>query len=265
MLSTRCLHERSYSGPSTRAPTIIFIKIKDYLKNVSLIDRLFQSYGHGTIRSVLDLGCGTGNHVLPLAEKGYELVGVDRSARMLDAARRKVSKQRLSGQTVFYEGDIRSFRVDQSFDASLMMFAVLGYQLENRDVLAALRNARRHVVPGGILIFDVWYGPAVLCEGPSDRIKSIPTTEGQILRLASGQVDVQRQLCKVSYHLWRINGDRLRGETEETHLMRFFFPLELDLFLESSGFAPIRLGAFPEFDRDPDTTTWNVCGVARAD
>ncbi len=239
-------------------------KDKNYTEECRLIDRLLQSYGNGTVRSVLDLGCGTGNHVLPLAEKGYKLVGVDRSARMLDAARQKLSNQRLSGQTVFYEGDIRSFRVEQSFDASLMMFAVLGYQLENRDVLAALQTARRHVESGGILIFDVWYGPAVLREGPSDRVKSIATDEGQILRLASGQVDVQRHLCKVSYHLWRMEGDRTRGQTEETHLMRFFFPLELNLFLECSGFAPIRLGAFPEFDRDPDTTTWNVCGVARA-
>ncbi len=239
-------------------------KDKNYTEECRLIDRLLQCYGNGTVRSVLDLGCGTGNHVLPLAEKGYKLVGVDRSARMLDAARQKLSNQRLSGQTVFYEGDIRSFRVEQSFDASLMMFAVLGYQLENRDVLAALRTARRHVESGGILIFDVWYGPAVLREGPSDRVKSIATDEGQILRSASGQVDVQRHLCKVSYHLWRMEGDRTRGQTEETHLMRFFFPLELNLFLECSGFAPIRLGAFPEFDRDPDTTTWNVCGVARA-
>ena len=58
--------------------------------------------------------------------------------------------------------------------------------------------------------------------------------------------------------------NRLVGETEEKHLMRFFFPLELNLFLECSGFAPVRLGAFPDFDRDPDETTWNVLCVARA-
>jgi hypothetical protein len=82
--------------------------------------------------------------------------------------------------------------------------------------------------------------------------------------MASGQLDVQHHLCKVSYRLWRLEGDRLAGQTEETHLMRFFFPLELNLFLECCGFAPIRLGAFPEFDRDPDEMTWNVLGIARA-
>jgi hypothetical protein len=145
-----------------------------------------------------------------------------------------------------------------------MMFAVLGYQLENRDVLAALRTARKHLHAGGLFIFDVWYGPAVLCQGPSERVKVIPTDRCQILRVASGELDIQRHLCKVSYRLWKIEGERLAGQTEETHRMRYFFPLELDLFLESSGFIPVRLGAFPEFDRDPDTTTWNALALARA-
>ena len=61
-----------------------------------------------------------------------------------------------------------------------------------------------------------------------------------------------------------MEGDRLIGQTEETHFIRYFFPLELNLFLECSGFVPLRLGMFPEFDRDSDATTWNVLGLARA-
>jgi len=239
-------------------------KDKDYLEECGLIARLLKTYGDGPVRNILDLGCGTGNHALPLAQQGYQIVGVDRSSTMLDRAREKAAEQQLDGKAVFYQGDIRSLRVDRSFDAALMMFAVLGYQLENQDVLAALRCARQHVRSGGVLIFDVWYGPAVLKAGPSDRVKSIPTDEGQILRFASGQLDVQRHLCKVTYHLWKMAQDRLGGETEETHLMRFFFPLEVNLFLECCDFALVRLGAFPEFDRDPDETTWNVLAIARA-
>ena len=62
--------------------------------------------------------------------------------------------------------------------------------------------------------------------------------------------------------------ENLRRETlirnKETHLMRFFFPLELNCFLESAGFTSIHFGTFPEFDKDPDETTWNVLAVARA-
>jgi hypothetical protein len=46
--------------------------------------------------------------------------------------------------------------------------------------------------------------------------------------------------------------------------MRYFFAPELALFLESSGFRSLRLGAFPNFDREPDETTWNVLATATA-
>jgi SAM-dependent methyltransferase len=237
---------------------------KDYGEECRLIIRLLQTYGDGPVRNILDLGCGTGNHAFPLAQQGYQIVGVDRSRAMLDTALRKTTSQQIEGAVGFHEGDIRSFRIQQSFDATLMMFAVLGYQLENNDVLAALRNARTHLRDGGLFIFDAWYGPAVLRQGPNDRVKSIPTEKGQIIRLASGRLNVQQHLCTVRYHLWRLEQDRLAAETEESHRMRYFFPLELNLFLESCGFSPIRLGAFPEFDHDPDEMTWNVLGVARA-
>jgi SAM-dependent methyltransferase len=236
---------------------------KDYYEECSLIDRLFQSHGD-RIHTVLDLGCGTGSHAFLLAQRGYEVLGIDRSNHMLELARKKANGQNVDGKASFCQGDLRTFQAEQSFDATTMMFAVLGYQLENADVLGAIRTARKHLRLGGLLIFDVWYGPAVLRQGPNDRVKRIKTEKGQILRLASGQLDVQRHLCEVKYHLWKMEGDRVMAETEETHLMRYFFPLELDLILQSCGFALVRLGAFPEFERDPDEMTWNVCGVARA-
>jgi SAM-dependent methyltransferase len=144
------------------------------------------------------------------------------------------------------------------------MFAVLGYQTENTDVRAALRTARRHLRPEGLLIFDVWYGPAVLRERPSQRVKVIPTADGKILRVASGELDSLRQLCTVHYLLWQISKGQCVTETQESHTMRFFFPRELELFLQAEHFELLRLGAFPEVHRDPDDTTWNILAVARA-
>ena len=237
---------------------------KDYAAECDLIERIFQTYAGSPIRSVLDLGCGTGNHAIPLVQRGYEVVGVDRSESMLAQARRKAAGLPKGSSVTFRQGDVRTFDLQQHFDAALMMFAVLGYQLENTDVLSALRTARRHLRSEGLLIFDVWYGPAVLHQRPSQRIKVIPTPEGKILRVVSGELDIHRHVCTVHYHVWRLEGERLVAETEESHAMRYFFPQELGLFLECSGFAPIQLGAFPEFDQEPDEATWNVLGVTRA-
>lgn len=237
---------------------------KNYAAECDLIEHLFQSYGDGALRSVLDLGCGTGNHAIPLAERGYEVVGVDRSTEMLSHARRKADAISGNNRVSFVEGDIRNVTLRRQFDAVLIMFAVLGYQLENGDVLSALRVARQHLRTGGLLLFDVWYGPAVLHQRPSQRVKVIPIPEGRILRVSSGELDIQRHTCTVHSEIWRLEGDRLTASTEESHSMRYFFPLELNLFLECSGFTPLRLGAFPEFDRSPDETTWNVLEVVRA-
>ncbi len=239
-------------------------KDKDYVEECGLIERVFQTYGDGPIRSVLDLGCGTGSHAVRLAERGYEVVGVDRSDDMLESARKKASRYQNPGKTTFCQGDLRTFQVERSFDAVIMMFAVLGYQLDNNDVVSALRTARKHLPVGGLFIFDVWYGPAVLSQKPSDRVKILPAEKGQILRAATSELDVQRHLCKVSYRLWSFEGDRLLGQRDEIHLMRYFFPLELDLFLEHCEFSTVRLGAFPAFDNNVDESTWNVLGVARA-
>jgi SAM-dependent methyltransferase len=237
---------------------------KDYEAECDLIERLFKTYGDGQIKTVLDLGCGTGNHALPLSMRGFEVTGVDRSESMLAQARKKAAQHNAQTQHAFHQADVRSVDLGRRFDAALLMFAVLGYQLDNSEVTGALSTARRHLNPGGLLLFDVWYGPSVLFQRPSERVKTIPTSTGKILRLSSSELDTSRHTCTVRYHVWKFAAEQLLSETEEEHTVRYFFPLELNLFLRSTAFTLIRLGAFPAFDCEPDETTWNVLVVARA-
>lgn len=234
---------------------------KDYDGESDLVERLFQEYGTRSIESVLDLGCGTGGHALRLATRGYDVIGVDRSQEMLDRAETK--SRGLAAKASFQLGDIREVRLNREFDAVLLLFAVLGYQTDNVDALAAFRTARAHLRPGGLVIFDVWYGPAVLHGRPAQRFKAIDTARGRLLRLSSGELDVRHHLCAVDFHLWQLEGDRLVAETVERHTVRFFFPRELELLAETSGLSIARIGAFPDFEREPDETTWNVLAVAR--
>jgi SAM-dependent methyltransferase len=232
---------------------------KDYEAECDLAERIFREHGEDAIRTILDLGCGTGNHALPLARRGYEVVGVDRSESMLERARAKGEDG-----VAFELGDIRDIRLDREFDAVLLLFAVLGYQHTNEDVLAALRTAHAHLRPGGLLLFDVWYGPAVLHERPAPRLRKIESGSSSLLRFSDGVLDVGRHLCRVDFRIWQVEGDRIVAETEESHEMRFFFPLELELLLSSSGMQLLRLGSFPHFDAEPDETTWNVLAVSRS-
>ncbi|MHC4505833.1 MAG: class I SAM-dependent DNA methyltransferase [Planctomycetota bacterium] len=249
-------------GPAYASAYDALYEDKNYADECELLVQLFKRYGEFPIRRVLDLGCGTGNHAIPLAERGFEVTGVDRSPEMIAAARAKVGGRSLP--LSLHEADIRRADVGRDFDAGLMMFAVLGYQSENADVRSALTVARSHLREGGLLVLDVWYGPAVLAQRPGERVKVVETTDGKILRAASGELDTRRHLCTVRFQLWHLRGSTLVAETTEEHRMRFFFPQELDLFLEVSGFETLRHGAFPDFEREPDENAWNALTVARA-
>ena len=231
---------------------------KDYLAETDLIERVFRLYGQRPIRRVLDLGCGTGGHAVPLAERGYDVVGVDRSPDMLERARARGSGAR------FHLAEIGTLDLGETFDAALLMFAVLGYQVGNADVQAALAAARRHLHSTGLLFADCWYGPAVLAQRPSERVKVVDTPGGQVIRVAASEIDARHDLCMVRYHLWRVEDGRLAAEVREQHPMRYFFAPELELFLSAAGFELVRLGAFPALEDEPSEATWNVAIVARA-
>lgn len=251
-------------GPSYADAYDCIYADKDYPGECDLLAELFAEHAPREVKSVLDLGCGTGNHALELARRGYEVVGVDRSVTMIEHARTKAQGVPGEAAPSFHQAPIAGIELGRSFDVALMMFAVLGYHHQDEEVIDALRATRRHLDPGGLLIFDVWFGPAVLHEGPGRRIKSIPTATGEIRRTSFGRLDLNGNICHVHFQLERLEDSRVVDTSEERHTMRFFFPDELERMLEESGLAMVKLGAFPEFHEPPDESTWNVLAVARA-
>jgi SAM-dependent methyltransferase len=236
---------------------------KDYDAECALLEEIFARYGEGAIQHVLDLGCGTGNHVFPLARRGYEVVGVDRSAGMIARAKAKLDRS-TRDRVQLRRADIRKVRLKDRFDAVLVMFAVLGYQLKDADVKATLQTVRTHLRPGGLFVFDVWHGPAVLAERPSQRVKVIRNKAERLIRVTSGELDEKHDVCMVSYELWHLKGKRVAAEVREVHKMRYFFPDSLRQQLAEAGLEPIRFSAFPTLDVEPSESSWNVIGVARA-
>lgn len=129
----------------------IYHDLVNYEGDVDFLEVVFRRRMRPPPRSVLDLGCGTGNHDLPLASRGYEVTGLDRSAHQLAIARRKA---RTAGLEVhFVRGDMRSFALGQTFDAAVCMFGAFGYLTRASDVAQCLRSVGRHLRTGGL--FDI--------------------------------------------------------------------------------------------------------------
>jgi SAM-dependent methyltransferase len=236
---------------------------KDYEAECDFLEQVFTRYTQGPIRTILDLGCGTGGHALPLTRRGYEVTGIDRSEQMLAVAQAKAASMlERSNVPTFQRGDIRTLDLSRTFDAVIAMFAVISYQTTSEDLLAAFRTARRHLRPGGLFIFDAWFGPAVLRQRPTDRVKIIEQDGERIIRFASPVLDILAQTVQVNYKVLRLHEKRVLDEVDESHLMRFVFPQEISLCLEQVDFRLLQLCPFMCLDTQPTEQDWNVAVIA---
>lgn len=101
--------------------------------------------------SILDLGCGTGRHVIPLAEKGYRCYGIDISAEMLRILKKKIKEKKLNIHIA--EGDIANLPYkDNSFDMVLCMFHTLEFL---RDRINVFKEAKRVLKKDGYFFVQV--------------------------------------------------------------------------------------------------------------
>ncbi|MEW6062273.1 MAG: class I SAM-dependent methyltransferase [Bacteroidota bacterium] len=239
----------------------LFYKQKDYKKEVQYIEQLLLSDGKKR-GSLLDLGCGTGGHALLLAQKGWDVTGIDVSESMLIQARQKARKAKLNIQ--FQHSDIRSFQLSKQFNAAIAMFAVVGYLTTNKGLNSFLSSVRRHLGQNALFIFDTWFGPAVLHQRPSQRFSILRDGNEKIVRLVTPQLNVIEQTVDVHYTIISLQKNKVKEEVNEVHSMRFFFVQEMELLLGKNGFRLEKVLPFGELSGIPDENCWNVTFVARS-
>jgi SAM-dependent methyltransferase len=216
--------------------------------------------------SVLEFGCGTGLHALALARRGYRVAGIDVSHDMLTHAINRLSHSSLAPEGIvsFDQGDVRTIRMEQRFDAVIALFHVMSYQTSADDLMACITTAAAHLRPGGVFVFDYWNGPAVLAHPPIDRIKRMEDETARVIRTAKPTMRPEDNVVEVSYDVLVEN--RLTGETQrvlETHSMRYLFEPELSRSLRNAGFERVKFGEWLTQQPAGDHA-WSAYAVATA-
>jgi SAM-dependent methyltransferase len=191
-------------------------------------------------------------------------VGIDLSQNMVERARKRlVDAQLLPGVVVsFNQGDVRTVRMEQKFDAVISLFHVMSYQTTNDDLLASVTTAAEHLRPRGVLVFDFWYGPAVVMERPMVRIKRMEDEVIRVIRIAEPTMYPDENVVDVRYEV--LIEDRASGRIErlsENHRMRYLFEPEISHFLECAGLVPIKFGEWLT-SQPAGLGTWSAYVVA---
>ena len=142
---------------------------KDYESEANFVLDLAKQTSTPPPRTVLDIGCGTGGHLIPFAKKGLKVTGFDLSEAMINQARKKIKNSNIKAKVKV--DDARTYRDGKKYELVVAMFAVIGYLISNENFLAGLKTAMIHLSENGFFIFDVWFGPAVLHQMPETRIQ----------------------------------------------------------------------------------------------
>ena len=228
---------------------------KDYAGEVKYIDSLLQEYGISG-NELLEFGSGTGKYGRLLAEKGYNVFGIERSQKMVDETRQTEG-------FICREDDIRSVSLGRTFDAVLALFHVISYQTSNTDLHAVFLRAAEHLEIGGVFLFDIWYTPAVNHLKPKTRVKHVTDNEVEVTRIAEPDVFPNENRVDVNYTLFVRNKRTDTFQTlSETHSMRHFPIPEIDILAEGAGFQRLAVEEFFT-GANVDEQTWGVCFVLK--
>jgi SAM-dependent methyltransferase len=236
---------------------------KPYAEEAQFVAGLLRRHAPEA-QSLVDIGCGTGAHDRHLAAAGYAVHGVDLSEAMLGRARAAALGAGLADRLTYSQGDARSFTTPGPADAAVALFDVASYVTSDTDFASFLGAVRRAIRPGGLFIFDFWYGPAVYGQQPHTRVRRIEDDAVKVARIAEPVFHHERNVVDVNYDVFvteKANG-RI-ANFQEKHPMRCFFDAELEALMQLGGFSPIFRTTWMDGGA-PSPSTWSILTGWRA-
>jgi SAM-dependent methyltransferase len=191
-------------------------------------------------RSLLDVACGTGGHLLHLS-RYYEVAGVDYEPAMLAEARNRLPSITL------VEANMRSFELGRPFDVVICLFSSIGYMHSTDDLDRAVATMATHLLPGGVLIVDGW----VRCQSWIDpgTVQALAATSGgmAVTRVVRSSRAGAHTTLELHHLVGTVDGvDYL----VETHQLTLFRDDEYRLAFERAGLTlTVEDSPYPGRDR----------------
>ena len=200
-----------------------------------------------TASPVLDLACGTGRVLIPIAHAGVPVVGVDSSPAMLAAARKKAARlpEATRQRVELIEGDMRSFSLGRRFDLAIIPFRSFLHLMTPADQRQALGRVREHLADGGRLVFNIFdprleviashLGQSASLEKESEFTH--PETGRQVVEWVRRRFDAASQTIDEERVLEEVQDGRVVSRTHAPISLRWVYRYEMEHLLELSGFA----------------------------
>ena len=231
----------------------IVYKKKKYSQEVNYILKILTN-NKNKIKDILDLGSGTGNHLIFFKRKKINILGVEKSQKMINLAKSDI-------KNLIIKSDIKKLNLKKRFDAVTSLFHVVSYFNQNHELESFFKSAHKHLKKNGLFFFDFWFTPAVKFIKPTKKIKYFKGNNF-ILKKTSIPKIVKKNIVKVKFVFSIKFNDKKKKIFKETHKVRHFSIEELAFFANKNGFDYINSYQMLTTAK-PNKRSWGVCMVLK--
>jgi SAM-dependent methyltransferase len=222
---------------------------------------------------VLELGCGTGRILIPVAEAGLAVTGLDRAPAMLAIARQKIAKLDVETQhrITLVEGDMRRFSLDQRFKLVMIPYRAFLHLLTPEDQRQALTCIREHLADDGWLVFNIFDPRLDLIVGQQGPLGTAQKKDGEFVHPDTGhrivvwdtrQYDVERQMIEQDWIFEELDEEgNVISRRYSPLTLRYIYRYEMQYLLELCGYQVEAL--YGDFERGPFQAGGEQVWVAR--
>lgn len=205
---------------------------RDIRRDVAFITALLKGKRSPAL---LDLGCGTGEHLALLSREQIRCTGIDSSEEMIAAAR-----ERSPHGIEFIHSDMSDLSYENAFDMIISLFGSFNYLINDADIELTLGKVRKAMKAGGIGVFEIWNSPP-LRKIREKEVGPVSTTtyDGTVIRRERGfklRDDAFKSVVEVNYRYTIQDGSGTKT-LRDRHVMRPLTAGELMGFLARTGFT----------------------------
>ena len=187
------------------------------------------------VHTVLDLACGTGSLTAELAQRGYEMIGVDKSAEMLAVAAEKCRD--LPGEApIFLNQSMEKLDLYGTIDACVCCLDSVNYVTRPAALKRAFSRVHLFLMPGGLFVFDVKTPEALEC---ADGEVFLDETEDTYC-VWRADYSARRRILTYGMDIFRVREDGTWDRGEEVHEEFAYTMEELEDYLRDAGFVDVR-------------------------
>jgi len=223
---------------------------KEFTKDIRFYVEMAKACGGG----VLELACGTGRILLPIAQQGVKITGLDISKEMLNVAKNKIDSDAVAKRnTTLVEGNMRAFDLGKRYALIFVAFRSFQCLLTKKDQVACLKAVHEHLADNGIFVLDLFaprHDFLAMGKRSVDLGEFYDEDNGlHIKRRAEDTYNLAEQtLHEDRYYEWTDKQGNFQQEVWSLDLA-YLFRYEAELLLEKCGFLVDHV--YGGFDRSP--------------